>query len=118
MGNVSLEYLANAILGKLGEGKQLEVTVKGFASPLGSAAANKLLSERRVKTVHNYLLESNQGKLAEYLKNGNLQIIKSAYGEGKSDKKVSDNPRDRRNSVFSLVASVERRVEIIVKILN
>jgi hypothetical protein len=44
--------------------------------------------------------------------------MKAAYGEGRADKKVSDNPKDKRNSVFSLVASVERRVEILVKILN
>jgi outer membrane protein OmpA-like peptidoglycan-associated protein len=118
MGNISLEYLANAILGKLSEGKKLEITINGFASPLGGATSNKLLSDRRVKTVHNYLLESNQAKLAEYVKNGQLKLIKSAFGEGKSDKKVSDNPKDKRNSVFSLVASVERRVEILVKILN
>jgi len=118
MGNISLEYLANAILGKLSEGKKLEITINGFASPLGSVTANKLLSDRRVKTVHNYLLESNQAKLTEYVKNGQLKLIKSAYGEGKSAKKVSDNPKDKRNSVFSLVASVERRVEILVKILN
>jgi outer membrane protein OmpA-like peptidoglycan-associated protein len=118
MGNISLEYLANAILGKLSEGKKLEITINGFASPLGRVTANKLLSDRRVKTVHNYLLESNQAKLTEYVKNGQLKLIKSAYGEGKSAKKVSDNPKDKRNSVFSLVASVERRVEILVKILN
>lgn len=118
MGNISLEYLAKAILSKLEEGKKLEITINGFASPLGGANANKLLSDRRIKTVHNFLLESNQAKLADYVKNGQLKLIKSAFGEGKSDKKVSDNPKDKRNSVFSLVASVERRVEILVKILN
>jgi outer membrane protein OmpA-like peptidoglycan-associated protein len=118
MGTVSLEYLSKAIAAKLGEGKKLEITLSGFASPLGSAAANKLLSDRRIKTIQNYLLQSNQGKLAESVKNGQLTFITSAYGENKSKKQVSDNPMDKRNSVFSLVASVERRVEILVKILN
>jgi hypothetical protein len=76
------------------------------------------LSDRRIQTIHNYLLNSNEGKLAGYIKTGQLKVIKSAFGEGRSDKKVSDNPKDKRNSVFSLVASVERRVEILVKILN
>ena len=118
MGTVSLEYLSKAIAAKLGEGKKLEITLSGFASPLGSAAANKLLSDRRIKTIQNYLLQSNQGKLAESVKNGQLTFVSSAYGEIKSSKQVSDNPMDKRNSVFSLVASVERRVEILVKILN
>ena len=118
MGTVSLEYLSKAIAAKLGEGKKLEITLNGFASPLGSASSNKLLSDRRIKTIQNYLLQSNQGKLAESVKNGQLKFITSAYGENKSKKQVSDNPMDKRNSVFSLVASVERRVEILVKILN
>lgn len=118
MGTVSLEYLSKAIAAKLGEGKKLEITLSGFASPLGSASSNKLLSDRRIKTIQNYLLQSNQGKLAESVKNGQLKFITSAYGENKSKKQVSDNPMDKRNSVFSLVASVERRVEILVKILN
>ncbi len=118
MGTVSLEYLSKAIAAKLGEGKNLEITLSGFASPLGSISSNKLLSDRRIKTIQNYLLQSNQGKLAESVKNGQLKFITSAYGENKSKKQVSDNPMDKRNSVFSLVASVERRVEILVKILN
>ncbi len=118
MGTVSLEYLSKAIAAKLGEGKNLEITLSGFASPLGSVSSNKLLSDRRIKTIQNYLLQSNQGKLAESVKNGQLKFITSAYGENKSKKQVSDNPMDKRNSVFSLVASVERRVEILVKILN
>ena len=118
MGTVSLEYLSKAIAAKLGEGKKLEITLSGFASPLGSVSSNKLLSDRRIKTIQNYLLQSNQGKLAESVKNGQLKFITSAYGENKSKKQVSDNPMDKRNSVFSLVASVERRVEILVKILN
>ena len=118
MGTVSLEYLSKAIAAKLGEGKKLEITLNGFASPLGSASSNKLLSDRRIKTIQNYLLQSNQGKLAESVNNGQLKFITSAYGENKSKKQVSDNPMDKRNSVFSLVASVERRVEILVKILN
>lgn len=118
MGTVSLEYLSKAIAAKLVEGKKLEITLSGFASPLGSVSSNKLLSDRRLKTIQNYLLQSNQGKLAESVKNGQLKFITSAYGENKSKKQVSDNPMDKRNSVFSLVASVERRVEILVKILN
>ena len=118
MGTVSLEYLSKAIAAKLGEGKKLEITLSGFASPLGSVSSNKLLSDRRIKTIQNYLLQSNQGKLTESVKNGQLKFITSAYGENKSKKQVSDNPMDKRNSVFSLVASVERRVEILVKILN
>lgn len=118
MGTVSLEYLSKAIAAKLGEGKKLEITLSGFASPLGSVSSNKLLSDRRIKTIQNYLLQSNEGKLAASVKNGQLKFVSSAYGEIKSKKQVSDNPMDKRNSVFSLVASVERRVEILVKILN
>jgi len=118
MGNLSLEYLAGALANKLAEGKTIEVSLQGFASPLGSAQANRLLSERRVKTVQNFLLSFRDGSLADFVRKGQLKLIAKGLGESKASKIVSDNPKDRRNSVFSLVASAERRVDISVKILN
>jgi len=96
MGTVSLEYLSKAIAAKLGEGKKLEITLSGFASPLGSVSSNKLLSDRRIKTIQNYLLQSNEGKLAASVKNGQLKFVSSAYGEIKSKK-----PNNNRMCCYS-----------------
>ena len=33
--------------------------------------------------------------------NGSIKIIELPFGENRSDKKVADNPKDRKNSVYS-----------------
>jgi len=53
------------------------------------------------------------GSLKNHLSDGNLKIIELPYGENKSDKRVSDNPMDRKNSVYSKNAMLERKIEIV-----
>ncbi|HKK87764.1 MAG TPA: hypothetical protein VJ917_02870, partial [Saprospiraceae bacterium] len=61
----------------------------------------------------NYLLEFEDGALAEYLEKDELKIIEKPIGEAQSPDYVSDEINDPRNSIFSIEASVERRVEIV-----
>jgi hypothetical protein len=42
-----------------------------------------------------------------------LKIIEKPIGEAQSPDYVSDDINDPRNSIFSIEASVERRVEIV-----
>ena len=42
-----------------------------------------------------------------------VKIIKISFGENKSQKHVSDNPKDRGKSVYSKDAMLERKIEIV-----
>jgi hypothetical protein len=48
-----------------------------------------------------------------YLNNGQLKISNSPFGETKAAISVSDKANDKRNSVYSVDAAGERRVEIL-----
>jgi hypothetical protein len=51
--------------------------------------------------------------LGKYMDNGLLEIILEPNGSSKAPKTVSGKPEDRKNSVYAVPASRERRVEII-----
>ena len=112
-----LDDVTALLLGELKKGKSIEIAIKGFASPLAQSDYNKLLTERRISSVINYFSAFQNGALLPYLNNrsGDTKLIikKIPYGEEKSEKMVSDNPQDRQNSVFSISAARERRVEIL-----
>ena len=96
-------------------GNTVTLTVCGFASPLHKADYNVALSARRIASFVNYLKEYDHGRLLPYL-NGNAQnrLIINGEPEGASlaKKEVSDNVNDTRNSVYSIAASKERRIQI------
>jgi hypothetical protein len=49
----------------------------------------------------------------KYLNNGRLIVKERPFGERTADtKKVSDKINDKKGSIYSVVASIERRVEI------
>ena len=50
--------------------------------------------------------------LAPYLNSEQLTIKELPFGETQVQKGVSDNPNDRRQSVYSIAAARERRIEI------
>ena len=94
----------------LDRGISVQITLKGFASPLGNAEYNRLLTNRRVVSVKNHFRRYGLGK---YMDNGLLEIILEPNGSSKAPKTVSGKPEDRKNSVYAVPASRERRVEII-----
>jgi hypothetical protein len=100
-------------------GKKIQFHVKGFASPLHKKNYNINLSKRRIQSFVNYLRVYENMSFSPFLNSGFLQIIELPFGESKSTKKVSDNPNDRLNSIYSLDAILERRIEIIdVKLID
>ena len=101
----------------LNEGQRIELQVRGFASPLAKTDYNKNLSLRRIQSMINYLRKVDNGMLLPYLNGsanngGALTIVKSPFGEDKSASGVSDVLEDLKNSVYSVGASSERRIEI------
>ena len=96
----------------LEEGQRIELQVRGFASPLAKSDYNAKLSLRRISSMVNYLREVDGGVLRTYLNSGALSIRKSPFGEDKSATGVSDQLEDLKGSVYSVGASLERRIEI------
>lgn len=96
----------------LTEGQRIELQVRGFASPLAKSEYNANLSLRRISSMVNYLGTVHGGALRPYLNSGALRIRKSPYGEDQSASGVSDLLEDLKGSVYSVGASLERRIEI------
>jgi outer membrane protein OmpA-like peptidoglycan-associated protein len=93
-------------------GKTFEIVVEGYASPLAPNDYNQRLTSRRISSLINHLYEFNGGVLRPYLISKTLNIRILPFGEEKSDKTVSDSPKDRRQSVYSVAAMKERKIEI------
>ncbi|MBQ7488898.1 MAG: hypothetical protein IJT51_00040, partial [Bacteroidales bacterium] len=110
-----LEELTTMLVTDLEAGNTVSITVCGFASPLHKADYNVALSARRIASFVNYLKEYDHGRLMPYL-NGKarnrLIIIGEPEGASMARKEVSDNVNDTRNSVYSIAASKERRIQI------
>jgi tetratricopeptide (TPR) repeat protein len=112
-----LELFRDLMLEELKKGTSLELTIKGFASPLAKTEYNVNLTKRRIASLVNYLSEYEKGIFKPFL-NGNasngakISIKEVPFGEYTADKLVSDNPNDQKNSVYSRAASLERKIEI------
>ena len=99
-------------------GKKIELQIRGFASPLHKFEYNINLSQRRIKSVINYISTYHNTVLSKYLKTGQLSIVELPLGESKVSENTSDNPHDIKNSIYSLEAIKERKIEIVKVILK
>ncbi len=97
----------------LGEGQKIVVTIKGYTSPLNTVEYNNNLAKRRISSLVNYFSEFEGGIFLQFINSGMIEYEFVAFGKTLSDGKVSDDPNDPRNSIFSPAASRERRIEII-----
>jgi len=114
-----LNRIFSYVLADLKLGKTIQLHVKGFTSPLHKKDYNINLSKRRIQSFVNYLSLYENMSFSPFLKSGFLKIIELPFGESNSTKKVSDNPEDSLNSIYSLDAILERRIEIIdVKLIE
>jgi tetratricopeptide (TPR) repeat protein len=105
------------LLEELKKGRRIQMTVKGFASPLAKTDYNVNLTKRRIASLVNYLREFEDGVFAPYLDNtaangGQLMVVQVPFGEYQADQLISDNPNDVQNSVYSRAAAMERKIEI------
>jgi hypothetical protein len=97
----------------LEKGLPVNIYIKGYSSPRYLAAYNYNLGLRRVNSVKNELMRYKNGALKPYLQSGQLNIRERSFGELESSEDVLDDLQDERNSIFSVNASKERRVEIV-----
>ncbi|MBK9107955.1 MAG: PD40 domain-containing protein [Saprospiraceae bacterium] len=97
----------------LAEGHEIDIFLKGYASPRAKSDYNQLLSSRRVYSVRNEFDRYDKGIFHDYIVNQFFQIKEIPFGESKSSTDVSDDLEDTRNSIYNLKAAYERRVEIL-----
>jgi hypothetical protein len=97
----------------LEEGHEIDIFLKGFASPRAKSEYNQKLSSRRVSSVRNEFDRYSKAIFHNYIINRNFKIKEIPYGEAFSSSEVSDNLEDTRNSIYNLKAAYERRVEIL-----
>lgn len=107
----------------LDSGYVVEVTIKGFASPLakgktkGKRNYNKNLTDRRISSIYNhfrFFRSTNlMGKYYKEDNSGQLKIHPLPNGDTLAKPGVSFDRNNRREAVYSVEASRERRVEIV-----
>ncbi len=112
-GNVDLDQFLDILSIQLQQGETIEIFLKGYASPLATEQYNFRLGERRVTNVLNEINFFKDGILKPYISSGQLTVSQKSFGETTSPAGISDLIEDPRNSIFSIPASNERRVEIV-----
>ena len=90
----------------------IQINIKGFASPLNDKEYNMSLAKRRISSLKNYFREFHDGYLSPFIDSGKITFFEIPFGESKAGEQISDNPNDRKRSVFSIKAASERRIEI------
>lgn len=114
-GMQELDQFASFLLEELKNGEKFLIDLAAYASPLASAQYNARLTERRNASVKNFLSKWQDGALNAYLADGSLRFVDKAYGDTQAPEGISDSPANRRESVFSVKASRERRVILFWK---
>ncbi|MFK7795829.1 MAG: hypothetical protein AB8E82_00140 [Aureispira sp.] len=102
----------------LDQGLQLKVYIRGYTSPRADANYNIALAHRRVASLRSYMMRFNGGVLQKYLDNGQLILKEAMLGESVAPAGISDDLNDPANSIYSTMASRERKAEISVVILQ
>jgi tetratricopeptide (TPR) repeat protein len=98
----------------LKRGNNIYLEIIGSASPLHSEDYNKNLSSRRISSLINYI--GLQAEFKPYLDmatpTNKLHFIENPTGKKYAANYVSSNPNDMRNSVYSVAAALERKIQI------
>lgn len=118
-GFTQLKLFAKLLHSDLQRGNSVKIIIKGYCSPLNTTEYNLNLSMRRISSIVNYLKQYYEGVLMEYINGtaGNgakLTIVEEPLGKSTASPLVSDNPNDKRNSIYSRAAALERKVQIIL----
>lgn len=111
-----LSFFAPLLLKELEAGEEIQLTVRGFASPLAETDYNVKLTSRRIVSLENYLRNFEGGAFLPYMEGraeggGMLEIVRVPFGEYTAETLVSDNPNES-DAVWSIGAALERKIEI------
>tara|TARA_B110000196_G_C20644383_1_gene430001 strand:+ start:55 stop:477 length:423 start_codon:yes stop_codon:yes gene_type:complete len=113
-----LNIILEMLLLDLNNKNKIELQIRGYASPLHNAEYNRNLSLRRISSFINYLKKYKNGMFSKFIQSQFLTITELPFGESASLENVSDNPNDKKNSIYSIGAMKERKIEIVDVILK
>ena len=108
--------LYDSVRNELARGNSVQLFARGYASPLNVTQYNVNLTQRRISSVQKFFMEYQNGALKEILdknKSISLEIVEVPLGEFAANQSTSDNLQDKASSVYSVAASIERKVEIL-----
>ena len=108
--------LYDSVRNELARGNSVQLFARGYASPLNVTQYNVNLTQRRISSVQKFFMEYQQGALKEILDKNkaiSLEIVEVPLGEFAANQSTSDNLQDKAASVYSVAASIERKVEIL-----
>jgi hypothetical protein len=101
----------------LSKNEKVKITMKGYCSPLASTDYNINLAKRRISSLRNYFYEYKNGIFTKYIDNKNEAEGRITFEDVEIGElpvsKVSDDLKDKRNSVYSPFAARERKIQII-----
>lgn len=108
-GKDRLEKVTKSIVKALKKGRNVSITISGYASPLSNSKYNQHLSARRIESVLNYMKQAEGGFLAPYItgEKSGLTIYKNPSGEVKD---ASD--KDATQGVYGLAAAKARKIVV------
>jgi outer membrane protein OmpA-like peptidoglycan-associated protein len=115
----NLKLFTDLLLTDLSLGHKVNIKIKGYCSPLTTTEYNLNLAKRRISSIINYIKQYHVGVFMEYINGtaangGRLIIAEEPLGESTASPLVSDNPKDKRNSIYSRAAAFERKIQIIL----
>ena len=112
-GHDYLLLFSEILLKRLNQEEQVEIFIKGFTSPRAKSDYNLSLGKRRVSSLRNHFDTYADGIFLPFIQSGQLTITERSFGETTSASGISDDLNDKRNSIYSVPAALERRVEIV-----
>lgn len=113
LGYDHLFLFSEILLKRLKEKETVEIFIKGFTSPRAKSDYNLALSQRRISSLRNHFDQYQGGVFLPYIASGQLKVTEQPFGETTADSSISDELEDQRNSIYSVDAAKERRVEIV-----
>lgn len=114
LGALMLDSLKSILIKELYAGSKIELSIKGFASPIAKTAYNVNLTKRRISSLINYFKTVDDGIFEPYLtlNNPKLSFIYLPFGEYAANQSISDDILIQNESVFSKAAGMERRIQV------
>lgn len=114
-GMAELELFPSRLDSALQSGRKMKVYMAAYTSASGSAAINKMISERRGTVLKNFIVNWNNGALQKYIDNGQLTVSDEYFplsdpNEGKKTPGVKQGPEV---TMFGVPASRSRRVNVV-----
>lgn len=111
-GSMMLDSLTALLLKELKTGSKIELSIKGFASPVAKTSYNVNLTKRRISSLINYFKATENGAFVSYIANEALTFTFIPFGEYSADQTVSDDVNQQNESVFSRAAGMERKIQV------